>query len=143
MKRLALFVWNDHRDKVLYLVVGFWNTVFSYGVFALCWWLLSDDLHPDVILVISYGIASINGFIGFRYIVFKPTAHPLGEYVRYQMVYAPLLLLNLIVLPLCLEHTSLNAYVIQALFGVFCVVAGYVGNKYFAFRKVKGDATAD
>ena len=40
----------------------------------------------------------------------------------------------MIVLPLTLAHTALNAYVVQALFAVFLVVGGYLGNKYFTFK---------
>ena len=53
----------------------------------------------------------------------------------FQVVYLPLLAINLVVLPLMLACTSLNAYVVQALFAVFSVVASYVGNKYFTFRR--------
>ena len=52
-------------------------------------------------------------------------------------MYLPILALNMIGLPLALQHTTLNAYVIQAFFAVFAVVASYLGNKYFAFRKPK------
>jgi len=123
-----------HREKLLYLIVGGWNTLFQYGVFSLCWYLLSPVWPPTPILLISYVIGSVNGFLGFRYIVFKPTRHPLLEYLKFQVVYLPLLVLNLVGLPLLLKHTQLNAYAIQALVGVFVVIVAYVGNKYFTFR---------
>ena len=40
----------------------------------------------------------------------------------------------MLVLPLALRYSSLNAYVIQALFAVFAVVTSYLGNKFFTFR---------
>ncbi len=137
MRRLARAAWTGHRDKFLYLVVGGWNTLFTYISFAVLFYLLNPYLHPSVILVLGYLAASINGFIGFRYIVFGSTGHPFREYSKYQVVYLPLLLGNMILLPLMLEHTSLNAYVIEALYGVLSVVLGYVGNKYFTFRRVR------
>ncbi len=138
MRRLAKEAWRGHRDKVLYLVVGAWNTLFQYLVFSACWYLLHDSLHADVVLLIAYLIGSVNGFLGFRYIVFKPVSHPLLEYLRFQVVYLPLLAANLVVLPLLLTHTDLNAYVIQALFAVVVVIAGYLGNRYFTFRRPAG-----
>lgn len=134
MNRRAANLVRRHREKLLYLVVGGWNTLFQYGVFSLCWYLLSPHWPPAFILLVAYLIASVNGFLGFRHIVFKPKRHPLFEYVKYQLVYLPLLGLNMIVLPALLKHTHLNAYAIQALFGVFAIVAAYVGNKYFTFR---------
>lgn len=142
MRRLARATWDGHRDKVLYLVVGGWNTVFQYVVFSVCWYFLQDVWHPDAILLLAYLIASVNGFVCFRYIVFKPTSHPLLEYAKYQMIYLPMLVINMVILPLLLKHTSLNAYVIQALWGVVAVVLGYVGNKYFTFRRVRGPRSA-
>lgn len=127
--------WRSHRDKILYLVVGAWNTLFQYVLFSICWYSLGEHVHPDLVLLIAYLIGSLNGFLGFRYVVFGHASHPLVEYLRFQLVYLPLLALNMIVLPLLLRHTSLNAYAIQALFAVFVVVAAYLGNKYFTFRR--------
>ena len=55
--------------------------------------------------------------------------------LRFQFVYLPLLLVNMVVLPLALAYTPLNAYAVQALFAMVTVVAGYLGNKHFAFRR--------
>ena len=131
--------WPRHRQKVLYLVVGGWNTLIAYGSFALLYYLLHDRLAPSVILAIGYAAASVNGYLTFRYIVFTPVRHPVIGYVRYQAVYLPILGINLVVLPLALTYTPLNAYVIQALFGVFQVVAAYIGNKHFTFRPQTSD----
>lgn len=134
MRRTAAWVWRDHREKLLYLVVGGWNTLFSYGCFSLLYYLLQDDVFPSLILAMAYVLSSVNGFLGYRYIVFRAAGHPLAQYVRFQFVYLPLLLVNMVVLPLALAYTSLNAYAVQALFAVVTVVGGYLGNKHFAFR---------
>lgn len=134
MKTLARGAWQANRQRILYLVVGAWNALFQYAVFAACWYLLSPHLHPDIILLIAYLIASVNGFLGFRYVVFKPASHPVVEYLKFQVVYVPLLTVNMVALPLLLKHTDLNAYVIQAAFALFVIVVGYIGNKYFTFR---------
>lgn len=135
IRRWLLWLWAEHRERGLYLVVGGWNTLFTYACFSLLYYLLHTSVHPSIILALTYFISSINGFTCFRYLVFKPIRHPLREYLRYQAVYLPLLAINMVVLPLALAHTHLNAYVVQALFAVFAVVVGYLGNKYFAFRK--------
>jgi putative flippase GtrA len=129
-------VWSRHRDKILYLVVGGWNTLFTWVSFSVLYYLLHTTLYASVILLLSYAVASLNGFLGFRYIVFGASgSHPIIEYLRYQAVYLPLLLVNMVLLPLLLKHTPLNAYVIQAAYGAFSVVFGYLGNKYFTFRR--------
>lgn len=137
LQRWALQKWPRHRDKVMYLVVGGWNSLVAYGCFALLYHLLQQRMAPSAILALAYVVASVNGYLTFRYLVFKPVRHPVVEYVRYQAVYLPILALNLVALPLALTYTNLSAYIFQVLFGVFAVVAAYVGNKYFAFRKPK------
>jgi putative flippase GtrA len=118
-------------------VVGGWNTLFTYAAFSLLYYLLSSHLYPSLILALSYVVASINGFLGFRYLVFKPAGNGFVEYAKYQLVYLPLLAINMVVLPLALRRTHLNAYAIQALFAIFSIVAAYVGNKYFTFRRLR------
>lgn len=124
-----------HREKLLYLVVGGWNTLFTYVSFSALYYLLHGQLFSSVILFLSYALSSINGFLGFRYVVFKSKGHPVVEYLKFQLVWIPLLAINLVALPLMLAYTSLNAYVVQALFAVSFLVIGYLGNKYFTFRK--------
>ncbi len=135
MKRVAAYVWRDHREKVLYLAVGMWNTFFQWASFSLFYFLLHDYIFSSWILVITKVFASTNGFLCYRYLVFGPVDHPVKEFGRYQLVWLPIFVVNLIVLPLALEYTNLNAYLIQALFAVFSVIVGFVGNKYFTFKK--------
>ena len=59
------------REQVLYLVVGGWNTVFGYAVWALMQFLLGGFLHYLVIVVLSWPIAVLNAYLGYRYIVFR------------------------------------------------------------------------
>jgi putative flippase GtrA len=119
----------------MYFVVGGWNSLIAYGCFAALYYLLNERLAPSAILVLAYLLASVNGFLTFRYFVFTPVRHPVVEYLRYQAVYLPILVLNLVALPLALRYTDLSAYVLQALFAFVAIVAAYLGNKYFAFRK--------
>jgi len=121
----------------MYLVVGGWNTLFTYVCFSVLYYFLHDSLAPSAILTLVWAIASVNGYLSFRYLVFTPVRHLVVEYLRYQAVYLPILALNLVCLPLALEHTNLSAYVVQALLSVCAVVIAYFGNKYFAFRKPK------
>jgi putative flippase GtrA len=133
--RRAREMWPRHRQKVMYLIVGGWNSLFTYCCFAVLYFLLHERLASWAILTLVWAIASVNGYIGFRYLVFKPARHAVVEYIRYQVVYLPILGFNLLAFPLALTYTSLSPYIIQALIAVVAIVAAYVGNKYFAFRK--------
>jgi putative flippase GtrA len=135
-RRWALQNWPRHREKVMYLLVGAWNMLVWYGCFALLYYLLQPLVPPSAILALAYLIATMNGYLTFRYLVFRPVRHPVVDYLRYQAVYLPILALNLVALSLALSM-NLSAYIVQPLCGVFALVAAYVGNKYFAFRKQK------
>ncbi len=137
IKGLVIKLWPRHRDKVMYLVVGGFNTLFSYACFSLLYYLLHEYVPAWGVVFISYMVQTVVGFLTMRYFVFAPASHPLLEYLRYQMVYVPLLLANSVFLALGTRYTDLSAYALQAIFAVPAIIGGYLGSKYFTFRKRK------
>jgi putative flippase GtrA len=123
-----------HREQLLYLVVGGWNTVFGYCVWALMQYLLGDYLPYLVIVLLSWPIAVLNAYLGYRYIVFRSRGPVFRELPRFSLVYAATLVVNLAVLPIALAVLPFNIYVIQALFTVVVVVCSYLAHKYYSFR---------
>lgn len=123
------------REQILFVIVGAWNTAFGYGVFALFYWLLQGSLPATVILLLSYAVAVTNNFLCYKYIVFRTRGGHAGEILRFVVVYVPILVANLIVLPLALRTLPLNAYVVQAVYMLVVVVLSYLGLKLFTFRK--------
>ncbi len=121
------------REQLLYLVVGGWNTVFGYGVWALLQYLLGDRLHYLVIVLLSWPIAVLNAYLGYRYLVFRSPGPILGELPRFSLVYLATLLVNLALLPIALAVLPFNIYVIQALFSVLVIIGSYLGHKYYSF----------
>lgn len=127
--------WRRLDQRVRYLVVGGWNSVVAYGVFAVCWFMLHELVAPSAVVLIAYAISSLNGYVTFRYLVFTASGHPVREYLRYQAVYLPILALNAVALPVALALTGANAYLLQLLFAVVAIVLGYLGNRFFVFRR--------
>ena len=68
-----------HREQMLYLVVGAWNTLFQYVSFSVLYYLLHDHLFSSLILLLSYALSSVNGFLGYRYIVFRSKGRPFSS----------------------------------------------------------------
>jgi putative flippase GtrA len=133
--RSAVRFLRPGREKLMYLAVGGWNTLFTYACFVVLYFLLHERLPAAAILILVWALATVNGYLGFRYMVFAPVRHPVIEYLRYQVVYVPILIANLVILPLALAHTSLSAYLIQALISAAAIVGAYFGNKFFVFRR--------
>jgi putative flippase GtrA len=135
------------REQLLYLVVGGWNTVFPYGVWALLQYLLGDHVHYLVVVLISWPIAVLNACLGYRYVVFRSRASVFREFPRFSLVYLITLLANLALLPVALRVTPLNIYVVQALFTGMVVICSYLAHKYYSFggrsRRDSGDAPVD
>jgi putative flippase GtrA len=122
------------REQILYLAVGGWNTVFGYAVWAVMQYLLGDHLHYLIVVVLSWPIAVLNAYLGYRVVVFHSEGPLLTELPRFSLVYLAALLANLMLLPLALNTLPFSIYVIQALFTVAVVVVSYLGHKYFSFR---------
>jgi putative flippase GtrA len=131
------------REQLLYLVVGAWNTVFGYAVWAGMQYLLGDYLNYLVILLLSWPIAVLNAYIGYRYIVFRSRGSVLKELPRFSLVYVSALLVNLALLPVALRVLPFSIYVDQALLIAAVVVCSYLGHKYFSFGSARQTGSAD
>ena len=122
------------REQLLYLVVGGWNTLFGYGVWALMQYLLGGYLHYLVVVLLAWPINVLNAYLGYRYIVFRSRGPVLRELPRFSLVYLVALVANLALLPVALSVLPFNIYVVQALFAGLVIVCSYLGHKYFSFR---------
>jgi putative flippase GtrA len=122
------------REQVLYLVVGGWNTVFGYAVWALLQFLLGDYLNYLVIVVLSWPIAVLNAYLCYRHFVFRSRGPVLRELPRFSLVYLATLVVNLALLPVALRVLPFNIYVVQGIFTGVVVVCSYLGHKYYSFR---------
>lgn len=129
------------REQLLYLVVGGWNTLFGYCVWALMQFLLGDYLHYLVIVVLAWPIAVLNAYLGYRYVVFRSRGPVLRELPRFSLVYVVTLLVSLVVLPIALSVLPFNIYIVQALLTMVVIVCSYLAHKYYSFgSRRRGDA---
>jgi putative flippase GtrA len=126
---------DRYRSKILYLLVGGWNTVFGYGAFALLYYFLSGFIHATIILTLCYILSITNAYIGYKIFVFKTKGNVLREYFRFYVVYGGAFLINLILLPVFMSYLILSAYVSQAMITMMTIVGSYILHKKFTFRK--------
>ena len=123
-----------HRERLQYLGIGAWNTLFGYCVWALLQYVLHDYLNYLVILTLSYPIAIANAYFCYRFIVFRSHTPILEEIPRFSTVYVLTLAANLVVLPPLLHVLPLSVYVVQAIFTTLVVIASYLAHRNFSFR---------
>jgi putative flippase GtrA len=126
-------LWSS--QKIRYLVIGGYNTVFGYGCFALLWWLFSQQLHYIVLLTISHILSVINAYMGYRLFVFQSKGKWLKEFFKFNLVYLGTFAINLVALPVLIEEFKVHALIAQALIIVITVLASYVIHNKITFKK--------
>lgn len=130
MRRL----YQRHKEKIDYLLVGGWNTIFGYLTFLALYYMLAARVHYLILLVISNVLSITNAYIGYKIFVFKTRGNYLREYLRFYVVYGIALVLNLILLPVCVELFRLSPPLAQGGLIFINVIFSYLGHKNFSFR---------
>ena len=127
-----------HREQLTFVVVGGWNTLFGYAIWAGMQSALGDRLHYLVIVLLAWPVAVGNAYLCHRYITFKSHEPILQELPRFSMVYLVTLLFSLIALPIALAILPFDIYLTQAALTVGVIAASYVAHKYYSFGRARG-----
>jgi putative flippase GtrA len=130
--------YDRHGEKLRFLFVGVWNTLFSTGVLWLLDRYIPYDAHSlvqkEAVLVVNWVIAVTQNFFSFKLFVFRTKGNWLKEYRRMYVTYgATFVVQSALILAL---STWLGWSVfwssIPTLFLV--TIMSYFGHKYFTFR---------
>ncbi|NOS87434.1 MAG: GtrA family protein [Methylococcaceae bacterium] len=130
-------------EKLRYLLVGAFNTVSGYSVFAALWLLWGDALPYQlwgyalnylIVLVISHIINVTSAFICYRIWVFKKQGGIVGDFIRFNMVYLGAFGFNMAVLPILVGQLHFHPLVAQALVIAVTVVSSYILHRRFSFK---------
>ncbi len=137
---------------VRFLIVGAWNTLFAYGLFALLTYLLTPVLPNAYAAAMT---ASASGtvicismsFVCHKLFVFRTKGNFLEEYLRSFVVYGGTSLAGLVLLPVVMAALNwlISArtavpYLAGAILTAGTVVVSFVGHRRFTFA---GAATAE
>lgn len=118
-----------------YLVVGGFNTAFGFSSFAALHLLFEDDLHYLVILVAAWVINVFEGYVAYRYLVFKVRGHFWRDLGRFSLVYVGAFCFNLVALPVGVDLIGLPVLVTQGIVLVVTIAASFVAHRRFSFRR--------
>lgn len=122
-------------QRVLFVLVGGANTVFSTALFAGLSWSLGPDVPSAVSLLIAWVISLVLVFNVYRHLVFRVSGHVLRDFLRFVGVNVVSFLINAGALTLLVEVAGLPAIPTQIAITFVVVVVNYVGHKYFSFRR--------
>jgi putative flippase GtrA len=126
-------LWRD-QEKLRFVVVGAWNTVFAYLAFSGLYVLLHRQLHYLLIGALAHVLAVINAFICQRSLVFRSRTHWLAAFLRFNAVQLLVMCLGLVGLAVLVEGFHIHPLLSQLLLIAIAVVVTYVLNRTYAFR---------
>ncbi|MBI5792165.1 MAG: GtrA family protein [Rhodocyclales bacterium] len=121
-------------ERVRFLLVGGWNTLFGTAMFATLYLLLVGHLHYLAILVISHVLSSINNWLTYRRLVFVSRADRLAEFVRFNASSLTVLAFNFAGLWLLVDFCDWHPIASQILLVAATVVLSYLIHAGYSFR---------
>lgn len=131
------------RQLVRYILVGGFNTIFGYGIFALLNWL-SRGLGPYNYMYAAFlgNFITISvAFLGYKWFVFRTRGNYLVEYIRCFGVYGGSALIGLaglsILVPILrrsLHQPERAPYIAAAILTGVTMVFSFLGHKNISFR---------
>ena len=146
MKKLYLWaekVWFRFPQKMRFLLVGGFNTLFAYLVlnflnilFSFIFQnILSKVAIANIALVVQY-ILTINvSFMTMRYYVFQSQGNWYKEWLKAWSVYIFLYLINAPVLTFMMVFLGWSTWLAQGVYLIFSTIITFLLHKYYSFKK--------
>lgn len=145
IKKLYLWaekIWFSFPQKVRFLLVGGFNTVFAYAVLnGLNVLLLSLDLPyseqqiANISLIIQYIITVNVSFLTMRYYVFQSHGIWQKEYMRALCVYVFMYSINAPSVNGLMYFLEWPLWLAQGVYLIFEIIITFLLHKYFSFKK--------
>jgi putative flippase GtrA len=133
MKKL-LEIWFSFKQPIRFILVGGYNTILGYIIFATLNYTLEQYLFAWLILLLSYIIGIANNFVLFKIFVFNTSGNWLKECIKTYYSYIFVYILNALLLYAGTDFFLLSAYVSQAICIVILPIITYFIMKHFTFK---------
>ena len=128
-------IWFKINQKIRFLLVGGFNTVFAYGVFATLYELA--HINYNSALILQYFITVNVSFFTMRYYVFRSRGNIGAEYAKAWTVYIGMYFFNAFALNFFVWILGLYPLVGQAAYLVVSTILTFLLHKYYSFREHK------
>lgn len=125
------------HKKLRYLVIGAWNTLAGYLIFAGLYLTLGHYAGYMIIALASHLISVTQSFLTQRHIVFRSTGKWAHEYMRFHLAHLGSLLIALVTLPIMVEIFATPPLIAQGVLTAGIVLASYFVHQHFTFRKTE------
>lgn len=139
-KNFQLFMRNFFYDPasrtqiIKFCGVGILNTIVGYGAF----FLLVNYLYYLLALLIAHIIGVLHSFLWNKYWVFKTKKINLWEFIKFNLIYAVVFIVNAVALFVCVDNIKVDPKLAQILLLPIITVLSFFGQKLWTFKgKVK------
>jgi putative flippase GtrA len=131
-----------------YVIIGGFNTVFGYGLFALLNWSFRGmGLHAYMYAwVLTSFIALTVAFLGYKWFVFRTRRNYLAEWIRCLGIYSTSMLIGFVSLPIVvtilrriLAKPEYSSYVGVAIIMACNTAVSFLGHKNVSFRETSSE----
>lgn len=127
-------IYHRHKEKINYLLVGGWNTVFGYFAFIALYYFFGAHINYLILVLLSNILSITNAYVGYKLFVFRTRGSYFKEYLRFYLVYGLCILINLMLMFLAVDFMKINPVIAQAMVMWFTVIISYLGHKNFSFN---------
>ena len=134
-------IWFCVPEKIRFLLVGGFNTVFAYTLLLVLNFFLSECLAysksivANIALIIQYVISINLSFLTMRYYVFRSHGIWQKEYVKSCCVYVIIYGINAPIITSLIEFLNWPLWMAQGAYLIISTVLTFLLHKYFSFRK--------
>ena len=121
------------NQKIKYLLVGCYNTIFGYLIFVILFYYFSLTINYSLLLAACHIIGVTNNFFLYRVLVFNVKDKILRNYIRFHLVYFYIYIVNLIFFTILVNLMYWNIYLSQGLIIIVTTIMSYSLNKNYSF----------
>ena len=126
-------LWFKLPEKLRFLLVGGFNTVVSYVMFAGLIFLIGESKYQQS-LVLSWILSSFISFSTQKIFVFQTKGNWIKEYSKCLLTWSIGYAINAGTLEVVVKLLNLNVYIGQAVSIILTTVITYILFKHFAFK---------
>ena len=126
-------IWFKLPQKLRFLLVGGFNTIFSYLLFAIM--VAGIKIPYQAALVVGYIISTNVSIFTQKYYVFHSLGNLRAEYIKACSVYLLVLLINYVAMYIMVEVCLIGELVAQAVYVMFITIFIYVAHSCFSFSR--------
>lgn len=126
--------WLKFPQQVRFVLVGGYNTVISYALYALILWC-TNEKSPQLALFFSFLISTVHNFFTHKIYVFNTKGNYLKEYPKCLFTWSTSYFFNTLLLAFFTKILNINPYLAQLFSATIVAINTYIWLKYFAFNR--------